>query len=155
MRTYVASEELVLSEEAEERRLLGVVPDNFQAGQSARTARLEGRVVATERGLHVVTNQRCARVIFINHIPLNGYLTRFHRVQSAHCPACSESNETVEHYLIHCPGYAHERWSLKQKLGDKLTLTSLLANDKALIPLANFIDASQRFTYKVSDVTTA
>jgi hypothetical protein len=68
MRTYVASEELVLSEEAEERRLLGVVPDNFQAGQSARTARLEGRVVATERSLHVVTNQRCARVIFINHI---------------------------------------------------------------------------------------
>ena len=91
----------------------------------------------------------------INHIPLNSYLTRFHRVQSAHCPACSESNETVEHYLIHCPGYAHERWALKRKLGERLTLTSLLANDKALIPLANFIDASQRFTYKVSDDSIA
>ena len=84
----------------------------------------------------------------LNHIPLNSYLNRFHLVQSVHCPACGERNETVEHYLLCCPGYVHERWILKQKFGDNLTLTSLLGNEKAMVSLANFIDATQRFTYK-------
>ena len=86
-----------------------------------------------------------------NHIPLNSYLNRFHLAQSAHCPACSEGIETVEHYLLHCPGYAHKRWPLKQKFGKKLALATLLGDDKAILPLANYIDATQRFTYKVSD----
>ena len=49
----------------------------------------------------------------------------------------------------------HERWILKQKFGDNITLASLLGNEKAMIPLANFIDATQCFTYKVSDTKSA
>jgi hypothetical protein len=72
-----------------------------------------------------------------------------------YCPACPEQNKTVEHFLLHCPGYAHERWALKRKLEEDLeedlTLTSLLANEKAVQPLANFIATTHRFTHKVSD----
>jgi hypothetical protein len=86
----------------------------------------------------------------ISHAPLNSYLTCFCKVSSAHCPACGKRNETVEHFLLHCPSFAHERWALKRKIGDKLKLATLLANEKAVLPLANYIDATQRFTYKVS-----
>ena len=88
----------------------------------------------------------------ISHVPLNSYLSRFCKVNSAHCPACGENNETVEHFLLHCPGFAHERWALKRKAGDSLTLASLLANEKTVLPLANYIDATHRFTYKVSQI---
>jgi hypothetical protein len=60
MGTYVTSNELIFSEEAVEwwllvrevpadrEELLEVVPDYFQAGQSARRAWLECRIVASE-----------------------------------------------------------------------------------------------------------
>ena len=90
----------------------------------------------------------------ISHAPLNSYLTRFCKVSSADCPACGKRNETVEYFLLHCPSFAHERWALKRKIGDKLSLATLLANEKAVLPLANYIDATQRFTYKVSQTVT-
>jgi ribonuclease HI len=43
------------------------------------------------------------------HIPLNAYLHRFKRTESAKCPACRYHNETPQHFLLNCPGYAHER----------------------------------------------
>jgi hypothetical protein len=64
--TYVAPDELILSEEAVERRLiyseisadweelLEVISDDLQARQSAGRARLERRVIATERRVKVV-----------------------------------------------------------------------------------------------------
>jgi hypothetical protein len=66
MRTYVASDKFIFGEEAKVRwllvrevpadreELLEVVPNNFQAGQSAGRARLERLVVATERWIKVV-----------------------------------------------------------------------------------------------------
>jgi hypothetical protein len=43
------------------------------------------------------------------HIPLNAYLHRFKRTESAKCPACGYHNETPQHFLLNCPAYAHER----------------------------------------------
>jgi hypothetical protein len=48
----------------------------------------------------------------ITHTPLNNYLKRFKRVDSARCPACRADDETISHYLLICPSYAHERWAL-------------------------------------------
>jgi len=68
--TYVTTEELVLGEEAKVRRLvarevpaqreeiLEAITDNLQAGQSARRAWLECRVVAAERRVKVVNRNR-------------------------------------------------------------------------------------------------
>ena len=66
----MTSDELILSKEAIEgwprgreapanrEELLEVISDDLQAGQSARRARLERRVVATERGIIVVNRNR-------------------------------------------------------------------------------------------------
>ncbi len=45
------------------------------------------------------------------HVPLNGYLKRIRKVDSARCPACREDKENTEHFLLRCPSYVHERWT--------------------------------------------
>ena len=86
----------------------------------------------------------------LQHIPLNAYLKRFNLVDSARCPACGADVETVSHFLLQCPSYAHERWALERSLRKRkkeFTLENLLGDPEAIIPLNNFIDASLRFTY--------
>ncbi len=48
----------------------------------------------------------------VGHFPLNSYLHRFKRTESTQCPACGHQSETPQHFLLDCPAYAHERWSL-------------------------------------------
>ena len=48
----------------------------------------------------------------LKHIQLNSYLHRFKRTDKASCPACGAIDESIAHYLLQCPNYAHERWSL-------------------------------------------
>ena len=52
------------------------------------------------------------------HVPLNAYLHRFKRKESAQCPACGARKETPQHFLLECPAYAHERRKLKQRRGE-------------------------------------
>lgn len=52
------------------------------------------------------------------------------QVDSAHCPACGEEQETVKNFLLRCHGYVHQRWTLKRQLGHDLTLASLPAKNK-------------------------
>jgi hypothetical protein len=59
-------------------------------------------------------------------------------------------NETVEHYLLQCPGYTHKQEILKRTINGELTLASLLASDKTELHLANYIEAMHRFSSKVS-----
>jgi ribonuclease HI len=106
--------------------------------------------------LHMISNANITRrsaslitQLFITHIPLNEYLKRFKIADSARCPACGASLETVKHYLLECSGYAHERWALDKRLKKKhkrLTLENLLGDVDLTVPLANFISASHRFT---------
>ena len=84
----------------------------------------------------------------ISHIPLNSYLKRFKRVDSARCPACRADDETIAHYLLSCLTYAHERWALARqakKNRKAMTIKTLLGDPKMTIPLANFIEATHRF----------
>ena len=87
--------------------------------------------------------------ILIEHIPLNEYLNRFKLVDSPRCPACGFGPESVRHFLIDCPIYAHERWILEKwcrKKNTVLTMENLLANEEAIKPLTSYIYASLRFT---------
>jgi hypothetical protein len=84
----------------------------------------------------------------IGHAPVNQYLKRVGRVDSARCPACGADTETTEHYLLLCPAYAYERWALgmqARKQGKPLTLKTILGERGMVIPLANYIDATHRF----------
>ena len=93
--------------------------------------------------------RRLASLIFqlrVGHAPLNGYLHRFKKVDSARCPACGDQCETAEHFLLRCPKYAHERWPLLVKINRTApSMTDILSNQKTIIPLINFLDATGRF----------
>jgi ribonuclease HI len=78
------------------------------------------------------------------HVPLNRYLHRFKCVDNPRCPACGEPLETVAHFLLYCPAYAHERWALEKAIKRKPNLKTLLGDPKATLALYNFIKASHR-----------
>lgn len=96
--------------------------------------------------------RRMASLIFqlrIGHSPLNSYLHRFQKVDSARCPACGDRRETTEHFLLQCPKFAHERWPLLALFNMRTpTLTDLLSNQKTIIPLINYIEATERLREK-------
>jgi ribonuclease HI/exonuclease III len=88
------------------------------------------------------------------HFPLNEYLYRFKRAESASCPACGFHTETPQHYILDCPAYAHERWPLiarKSREGKKYT--NIIGKPSNAITLINFIHASGRLTYKPPTIT--
>lgn len=95
------------------------------------------------------TSREMASRIFqlrVGHAPLNLYLHKFKKVDSPRCPACGHPKETVEHFLVYCPKYAHERWPIRNRFGGRMPkLSKLLTSPKLLPPIANFIKATQRF----------
>ena len=85
----------------------------------------------------------------LTHIPLNSYLKRFKRVDSASCPACGAEDENIVHFLLFCPAYAHERWALARQVKKQrktLSIETLLGDPNLVISLGNFVHATQRFT---------
>ena len=84
----------------------------------------------------------------LGHAPVNKYLKRMRRVDSARCPACGDDEETPEHFLLHCPSYTHERWALAQranKLLKALTMETLLGEPEMARTLAKYIRATNWF----------
>ena len=80
------------------------------------------------------------------HVPLNEYLERFKRMDSAQCPACGHPRENVQHFLKDCPAYKHERWPLHRLCKtEEPTLKDLLNKEELTIPLAKYIRATGRF----------
>jgi ribonuclease HI len=89
------------------------------------------------------------------HAPLNVYLHRFKRKESAQCPACGAPKETPQHFLLECPAYAHERWKIRPKKGDMETkFAELLANEKKIVALAHYMKATRRFELDEQEGTT-
>jgi hypothetical protein len=89
----------------------------------------------------------------ITHAPVNEYLLRFKRVDSARCPACGEDIEDIVHLLLICSGYAHERWILAQKatkLQKPFSLATLLGCPAMALPLAIFLESTKRFDNKTA-----
>jgi len=85
----------------------------------------------------------------LTHIPLNSYLKQFKRADNARYPACRADEETIEHFLLFCLNYAHERWALACQVKKKkkpLNIETLLGDPNLVIPLGNFINATHQFT---------
>jgi hypothetical protein len=82
----------------------------------------------------------------LSHAPVNQYLKQIGKVDSARCPACRAEQETIKHFLLKCPNYAHEQWALERqarKLHKHLTMETLLGEAEMVHPLANYIEATQ------------
>lgn len=100
-------------------------------------------------------SRNSASLIFqlrVGHAPLNEYLFKLGKVASAQCPACGEAKETVEHFLLRCPKYAHERWVLFKNFRDSSPrLVDVLSNPKAIISTINYIHATERFAERTQE----
>jgi hypothetical protein len=86
----------------------------------------------------------------LTHVPVNQYLKRIGKVNSTRCLACGADKETIEHFLLRCPSYAHERWALVQqakKQRKQMSMETLLSTPKMAVHLANYIDTTNRFKY--------
>jgi hypothetical protein len=84
----------------------------------------------------------------LRHIPLNEHLHRFKTTDKANCPACGADVESVAHFLLKCPMYAHERWALARqvkRLQKNMTLETLLGEWELAAPLAKYIYSTGRF----------
>ena len=53
--------------------------------------------------------------------------------------------ETIQHFLLYCPSYAHERWALEKAIRCKPNMKTLLGNQKSAPVLKNYIFATHRF----------
>ena len=108
---------------------------------------------ASKKFLTLISDHRISRnsasLVFqlrVGHAPLNEYLHRFGKVTSAQCPACGAAKETIEHFLLRCPKYAHERWALFRNIKDSSPqLVDVLSNPKVIISTINYIQATERF----------
>ena len=106
--------------------------------------------------LHLISNLDLPRAstgliiqLLTNHIPLNAYLYKINKVDSAHCPACGASHESVRHFIVECPIYAFERWPLERRLKRKrkeLMPENALGDQELVKSLVNFIEATHWFT---------
>ena len=85
------------------------------------------------------------------HFPLNVYLHKFKRTESARCPACGHHTETPQHFILDCPAYTFKRWLLMAgKSPPNREYTKLIGDAKNAIPIANYIQATGRFAPEFS-----
>jgi hypothetical protein len=114
---------------------------------------------SSKKFLALISNHRLEKkmssTIFqlrVGHVPLNAYLFRFGITESAQCPACGEAREMADHFVLRCPKYALERWALLRHIKDATPkLEDVLSNPKLIMPVANFIAATERFKLQVQD----
>ena len=125
------------------------------AGRGKATSEIDDSTPSS-RFLNAISNPKLTRIaasriaqLRLRHAPLNGYLKRIRKVDNARCPACGDEEESIEHFLLKCPSYAHERWPLTQlarKKGLNLSLKTLLGDQRIALPLAAYIHATGRVT---------
>ena len=56
--------------------------------------------------------------------------------------------ESIAHFLLNCPSYAHERWALARqvrKMRKNMTVETLLGEPELAAPLAKYIFSTGRF----------
>ncbi|KAI0659786.1 hypothetical protein C8Q70DRAFT_914851 [Cubamyces menziesii] len=80
-----------------------------------------------------------------NHVPLQAFLERIGKVNTAICPTCGSAPETVSHYLLACSTYTLHRAIHFRPLGyTGRNLKTLLNSKDATAPLFGYINATGR-----------
>jgi ribonuclease HI len=81
-----------------------------------------------------------------DHIPLNYYLHRIKKAESADCPHCPGITEDVNHLLFTCRNYDQARQVLRNKLGRKASSSRhLLSTRPGIRHLMEFLQHTRRF----------
>jgi hypothetical protein len=80
------------------------------------------------------------------HVPLAKHLHRICKADSPLCPCCRQADETVAHYLVHCPEHLRARQELYRAAGpDAHVLSKLLGSPKMLPHLCRYLGRTGRF----------
>ena len=102
-------------------------------------------------------SRRQAAVIFqlrTGHVPLNSHLFRISRAPSRTCPACRAAPETVHHFLLLCPAFAHARARYLSGMGRRSRdLAALLGTPDAFRPLLMYVGATRRLAHTFGNVS--
>ena len=117
--------------------------EDWKKSERGQAAALIDETTPSSRFLKLISNPKLSREaaskisqLRLKHFPLNGYLKRIRRVDSARCPACGEDTESIEHFLLRCPSYAHERWTLAHHARKKhkpLTIKTLVGDPEFIL----------------------
>ena len=80
------------------------------------------------------------------HAPLAKHLHHIGKTNSLICPACQQSNETVQHFMLHCPAHQAARQTLRNSTGGRnIDITKLLTSPKTLHALFKYVAETGRF----------
>jgi hypothetical protein len=83
--------------------------------------------------------------LITGHIPLAKHLHRINKADSPLCPCCHEHEETVSHFILHCPTHRTARATLFEGMPyTERNLPQLLSTDEARSRLLNFIAHTTR-----------
>ena len=86
------------------------------------------------------------------HVPLAKHLHCISKADSPICPCCREHEETVEHYLIHCPAHSTARQTLHIFGHDTRDRTKLLSKPELMGPLFRFAAETGQFRTVFGDL---
>jgi ribonuclease HI len=91
--------------------------------------------------------------IITGHIPLARHLHRINKADSPICPCCHEHEETVAHFVLHCPTHRTARTTLFEGMprSDR-NLPHLLSTKEARAHLLNFIARTTRLRSVFGDI---
>ena len=89
------------------------------------------------------------------HVPLAKHLHHIGKNDSPKCPACQQRDETVQHFLLHCPAHEEARQALRNTTGGRnIDLTKLFTTKKTLRALFTFVATTGRLQDTFGEIPT-
>ena len=100
---------------------------------------------------------RCQATLLVQlrmgHVPLQKYLYKIGKVDSARCPTCKDGDKTVHHFLIACPVYTVQRNRMIAALQRAARSVSMLpVNPKAFPHLFKYMHDTCHFHSILGDL---
>ena len=87
------------------------------------------------------------------HVPLAKHLHHIGKINSLTCPACTQSKESVQHYILHCPVHHQARQQLHNATGWRdINIKKLFSGLKTMQALFQFVTATQHFQSIYGDI---
>jgi len=84
--------------------------------------------------------------LITGHAPLNKHLHRIGKADTATCPCCHKHEETITHFLLHCPVHQQARALMMAEIPvDEQNLAGFLATHENRKQLLNFVSRTTRF----------
>ena len=76
----------------------------------------------------------------MGHVPLAKHLFHIRKIDSPTCPACQQSEETVQHFILHCTAHQAARQALRNSIGGRnIDITRILTSPKSLQALFKYV----------------